>query len=460
MLLPALRGVGQTHGLVTVAVDEFRTEGLPSGEAWLGRSFANAIIGHLSRSRQVRVVEREYLEKIMREWALQMSGAVDERSAVEVGKLLGAQIFIFGSVAKYESGLIGRARAVSVERGDILGVCEAQGNEQQLLQIQKKLGTELAAIMAVEAALADSVSLAAPELSMSVFETLDRLAQLCARFPALGLEPGHERKQAEYYLALTLSEKILSEAPRLAKALLYRGKIHLHLKDYSHAQQDILTARAISPDDPECVWALANLHFLQRQYAEAARVFKEGVTSFPDDARGWYGLGRVFIAASQHAEAVKALILASERSPTIAEIDNNLRAVLQSPDRNALLAELQKNPGLQAAAHLFLATWTGDHKAAFSHVAEALRSHPNLYLSHYVAGLKAMAEGKKELARQQFKETLSLRPAYPPVHRELGLLALDLGDQREGKEHLKIYLKTAAHIDDYDAIQKKLDRIR
>lgn len=256
---------GQVPRMMTVAVSEFRAEGLSANEAWLGRNFAEALVVHLSKSRQIRLVEREYLEKIMREWALQQSGAVDENAVVEIGKLLGTQIFVFGTVARYEDSIIAHARAVSVERGDILGACEAQGSAMQLLQIQKKLGNDMATLLAVEKALAGSDGLAEPELSVPVFATLDRLSQICSRFPIIGRELGHTRKQPEYFFALTLCDQVLSSAPKLDKALLYRGLVYLHLEDYARAQQDLAMARTLTLDCIKCDLARANLYFLQRQ---------------------------------------------------------------------------------------------------------------------------------------------------------------------------------------------------
>lgn len=450
---------GQTSKLLTVAVRDFRTDGQNAAETWLGRNFADAILGELSRSRQIRIVEREYLEKIMQEWALQQSGAVDENTVVEIGKLLGAQIFVFGSVAKYEDTFIARVRAVSVERGDILGSCEAQGNSNQLLLMQKKLGNDLAALLAVEKALADADGLAEPELSVSVFETLDRLSQICARFPIIGLEPSHARKQSEYHFALTLCDQVLSSAPKLDKALLHRGRIYLHLGDHARAQQDLLTAKTIATTGIEYDLALANLYFLQRRYAESEKTLTTCVKSFPDEARGWYALGRLMIDLGENTTAVKALLFALERSPEIAEAENNLRMLLKSPRQAEIIESLAAtNQDLHAVARLFLGVWSQQLREAFPYVKIALASHPNLYMTCYAAGLKALAEGNKEAALQQFRACLSLRPSYPQVHRELGRLALELGHRDEGKHHLNIYLKTAAHIDDYDSIKKQLEK--
>jgi curli biogenesis system outer membrane secretion channel CsgG len=88
------------------------------------------------------VIEREQLEKIMREQRLSLSGAIDESSAAEVGKLLGLDVMIMGSVNythndKYSTSsgsrclkrtvtAIGTIKIISVETGKIEGTKNAE----------------------------------------------------------------------------------------------------------------------------------------------------------------------------------------------------------------------------------------------------------------------------------------------------------------------------------------------
>lgn len=50
----------------------------------------------------LRVVDREHMMSILQEQKLQLSGVVDDATAVEVGKIVGAQIILTGSVLKYD----------------------------------------------------------------------------------------------------------------------------------------------------------------------------------------------------------------------------------------------------------------------------------------------------------------------------------------------------------------------
>jgi hypothetical protein len=50
----------------------------------------------------LRVVDREHMMAILQEQKLQLSGVVDDATAVEVGKIVGAQIILTGTVLKHD----------------------------------------------------------------------------------------------------------------------------------------------------------------------------------------------------------------------------------------------------------------------------------------------------------------------------------------------------------------------
>jgi len=83
------------------------------------------LIAGLSR-KGFSVVERKNLEKIMQEQKLSLSGLVDEKEAVEIGKLSGAQVVLIGSINEYQRTIYPKAKlditikAVSVEKGVVV----------------------------------------------------------------------------------------------------------------------------------------------------------------------------------------------------------------------------------------------------------------------------------------------------------------------------------------------------
>ena len=78
------------------------------------------LIHELVKSGDVTVVERKRLDKIMQEYAFQSNPFVDIKTAKKLGKGLGADCIIVGSVAALGCPLYITARMVDVETGVIL----------------------------------------------------------------------------------------------------------------------------------------------------------------------------------------------------------------------------------------------------------------------------------------------------------------------------------------------------
>lgn len=82
---------------------------------------SDALSGELQNSGVFRVMERSQMDRIMKEQGLQASGICDgNECAVEVGKVLGIDRIIVGSVGKIGSLFIINVRMVDVTSGEIL----------------------------------------------------------------------------------------------------------------------------------------------------------------------------------------------------------------------------------------------------------------------------------------------------------------------------------------------------
>ncbi len=73
----------------------------PYGGANLGPALEDWLVQGLVQSGKFRVMERKDLDTVLSEQSLSLSGAVDEKTAVQVGKLLGCQLVIIGAVTDF-----------------------------------------------------------------------------------------------------------------------------------------------------------------------------------------------------------------------------------------------------------------------------------------------------------------------------------------------------------------------
>lgn len=112
----------------------------PSGETeGLGEILSEGITDGLNKVPGIRVVERHRLKAVMDEIGLGMSGAVDEKTAVRVGKLLGANHLLLGSFMKFRSQVRVNARVVRTETGEITGTAKVTGQFEDILELEGKV---------------------------------------------------------------------------------------------------------------------------------------------------------------------------------------------------------------------------------------------------------------------------------------------------------------------------------
>jgi len=446
---------GGREGPLTVAVAAFRVSGLPPDLDWMGKSFADALLGRLAKGRGVRVVEREFLEQIAAELKLQSSSMVDERSAVKMGRVLGARVFVFGSVAAFEDQLVVRARAVSVERAEVLETAESIGDKKALFALQRDLAQKLTAALTVDAAVAQGGTPAA-EIALSTHADLERLRELARGLPLYGLDPARRRKSADYQLALSIVDRVLAAAPQLAAAHAYRALFSLHAERFADARAALATAVRLGGRDVDVALLSANLAVAENRFPEALAALAEGSRTAPEDARVWYLLGRVHAAENRLVEAGTSYLAAAERQPAIRELDTNLQSLFGGPGGPALAAEIAaRQPQFGAAATLYAALYQRDFATA-ERAAAALGPSPALYTAHYARGMAAKGRGDRLRAISDFSMALALRPGAPEVHRELALATAQTGQCEVGRAHAVLYLKSAQYIPDYEQIESAL----
>ena len=108
-------------GRPVVAVIEFQNE---SGAAWwsggVGWELSGMLSNELASTGDFAVVERSKIESVLAEQNMAASGRVEGGTGARIGKLLGAQYLIAGTVTSYEENTQGTGGGISI-RGISLG---------------------------------------------------------------------------------------------------------------------------------------------------------------------------------------------------------------------------------------------------------------------------------------------------------------------------------------------------
>lgn len=112
--------------------------------AWLSKGLADMLVSDLNSSGAFTVIEREELQKVLREQELALSGLLDEKDAPKIGALLGAKLLVYGSYLSTGTELRYDAKAVEVESGKLLCTASVSGSVDQALNMERDLARKLA----------------------------------------------------------------------------------------------------------------------------------------------------------------------------------------------------------------------------------------------------------------------------------------------------------------------------
>jgi tetratricopeptide (TPR) repeat protein len=340
----------------------------------------------------------------------------------------------------------------------VLGDVEASGTLDNIFSIQKSLARQVAAKLAIQIRFP---ALEVSPMTINAYQDLEHLRTLAKDLPLLGMEPARARKKSDYVLALSLCDKLLANYPQLAPARYHRALFSLHHEDFATADTESEIARQLDPDDLETLLLRGNFLWVTKDCSGAAAVFREATEKYPEDAQAWYALGVLYLNAGAKLEAIAAYLAAMERQPLIPEAETNLRTLLESAEGLTLLARLkEQKPEVYPAAAVFYAFWKNAGNRLGDLAERAMDGFPNLYIGYYMQGLLARDRKQNREAAALFQACLELQPAFPEVHRELGLLALSATRCTEGEQHLKIYMSTASFVDDYAALEEQIRRCR
>jgi TolB-like protein len=110
----------------------------------LTKGVADFLVSEMSSNPNIRVIERDQVQKLIDEQKLTSGGQVDRETAVRVGKLLGAQHMIFGGfMADPKGNFRIDARAVNVESGAIEYTDRVQDHADNVMALIGQLAGRL-----------------------------------------------------------------------------------------------------------------------------------------------------------------------------------------------------------------------------------------------------------------------------------------------------------------------------
>jgi len=103
-------------------------------------SVTDKLVTQLVNLRRFKVMERAALEKVLKEQKLQTSGVVDEKTAVNVGKIAGADAIIIGDISVVGGYAKVTARVIDTETSETIVAKEEQSEGTNVADVERTVG--------------------------------------------------------------------------------------------------------------------------------------------------------------------------------------------------------------------------------------------------------------------------------------------------------------------------------
>ena len=139
-----------------IAIVDFKNTSQNTRLNYLEQTIPEAVSTTMARSGRLEIVERSRLEAAMQEMAMSMLGIVDEETAAELGRAVGATTIMVGSFVSISGFVRINARLIDVQTARVLTAESVQGPEagEGLFNLMDQIAAAMEAQLTGRAAVA------------------------------------------------------------------------------------------------------------------------------------------------------------------------------------------------------------------------------------------------------------------------------------------------------------------
>ena len=195
------------------------------------KGFADMLVTDLVAWDGVTVVERSRLEEVLGELKLQQSKAFDAKTAVKVGKLMGAQYQLTGTLTLQGRELRIDAQLLKVQDGSVALATRAQADQDKVFDLEQELAGKI--IGAIDAKL-EANTMARRKAKVPDLDTLLSYSK--------AIDLSDQGKLAEAQAAM---QAVVSKAPSFLLARERREQLLKAFQEYELRKKDLISDSAL-----------------------------------------------------------------------------------------------------------------------------------------------------------------------------------------------------------------------
>jgi tetratricopeptide (TPR) repeat protein len=339
----------------------------------------------LSNIPEFVMIDRGQLQAVIKENALQQSGFVDPVATVKVGRLLGAEVLVMGSIQSYKDKIRIVAKFTDVGTGKVLQAVQVIGSD--IFDLQDKLALEIINQQKVNISInqrkrINNVTRATSSVSAYDYYTKGRTAYFLYTIEGFNqaIELFDQALKADDKYMLALSAKAQAQA---IKAVFYKLDKKWDTGLLKEAYENVKKAMEIDQTSAEPLRALAYLNSLGGYVKEAREGAGLAIKNNPNDAEAYY-----------------ILWISSDPDK------------IPDPEDPLLIKSLKLNPYLVQARFMRsrFYSYQGKYDKAAVELQKALKVSPSLIQGYVEMAMIYKKAGKTKEALAEFNSALKINP--------------------------------------------------
>ena len=379
---------------------------------WIGNGFAETLTASLATVQNLVILERSQLKNVTSEQMFSQTAFVDDKTAVEMGKILSANIVVVGSYQKFNDQISITSRFVDVKTGQVKKdhVANIQGKMDNIFTLQSQLADKIIQSFAV------SIT---PAESTKVSNMINRTKSIAAYENFIkGKESLNQDgvKALEYFTKSVESDP--DYAPPYAYLSIYFSNLYnAYLLSYNKKTDDCKAkalnyanmALTLGPDLPETHRALANIYNIEKEFDKATEELKIALKLNPNDSdtiisyifQDYYKTGKI-----DYEKMLKEL----EKNTAVDKDNLQVLSMIGSSYYGALNNDLAKIYALkyakdQSITEIGLLDEKNENvQKAIFYFNRILQKYPNYYESHLILASIYSLLNKPDMADYHIKQ--------------------------------------------------------
>jgi len=309
---------------------------------WISEGIASSLITKLSAAKDLIIVERYYVKKILDEIKLKITGITDG-TAVDTGKLLSANIIVLGEFQYFDRNIKISMRVIDVNTGKIEGSSEVTGEMKDIFFLEEKLSQRILSL--IGKSMEEIGQFEFSSINTTSIKAYEEYSMAKKAWDGKNIEPEnirraitHYRKalkhDPDFFLAAMELGDALGEVAEFDKALkwfkyaLKLGKkvvkdknavdycknkayektslTYLNKGKLKKALSSLKKAFKIHPCCFNSYRLLGRIFEKQGEIEKAISAYRKAIEIKPYDPGGYYSLGAILMVKGEKSEARKA----------------------------------------------------------------------------------------------------------------------------------------------------------